>query len=177
MTRTQRLRRVLILCNHTVRNLAFYRSGWKEKQPVFEGDFGRTVNSNFLDVSVLEWCKLFADERDPHCWRNIATNPTDFESNLLQSLGHAPDEFSTFIRIARTYRDKFIAHLDNEETMRIPVLDPILRSVFFYYQHVLRNEAPELQLDAPSTLDERYASWCREAAQCYTFWLAHSKSV
>ena len=49
MTRKQRLRRVAILCCHCLRNLAFYKSGWKDGSLKIDGDFWINVNGNFLD--------------------------------------------------------------------------------------------------------------------------------
>jgi hypothetical protein len=81
LTRTDYLRRVVLLCSHFMRNLAYYRTGqrfpdgWKAKPLVPTAPFWRTVNGNFIDVCVLEWCKLFgdkittrADRQNNHYW-------------------------------------------------------------------------------------------------------------
>jgi hypothetical protein len=71
-------------------------------------NFWRQVNANFLDMCVLEWCKLFADKREKHHWSKILTTPQEFETSLLQSLGVDGQAFQAQIRIMRTYRDKWV---------------------------------------------------------------------
>src|SRR5271165_4315169 len=69
INRTERLRRVLVLCCYFVQNLAFYRAGWDNKIfRRYRSQFWVTANGNFLDHCVLEWCKLFGDERGEHYW-------------------------------------------------------------------------------------------------------------
>jgi hypothetical protein len=65
MSRKDRLRRVVLLCGHFARNLAYYRVGQTpEHKHLFDpaktacANFWRMANSDFLDLSVLEWCKL-----------------------------------------------------------------------------------------------------------------------
>jgi hypothetical protein len=70
MTRRSRVRRLFILCNHFLRNLAFYRTGWRrggvDQEPTLrrkESQFWVNVNGNFIDICALEWCKLFGDKK------------------------------------------------------------------------------------------------------------------
>lgn len=49
--------------------------------------------------------------------------------------------FNSLLDEIRVYRDKFVAHLDDEHVMRIPTLDTALKCVFFLYAHV-RATAP-----------------------------------
>jgi hypothetical protein len=60
MSRKDRLRRVALLCAHFTRNLAYYRAA-QDRIARTSPEFWRTVYSNFLDIAVLEWCKLFDD--------------------------------------------------------------------------------------------------------------------
>ncbi len=66
MTRRERLRQVKILCCHFLRNLAFYKAGWRKGELIFKDQFWVNANGNFIDVCVLEWCKLFGDKRGQH---------------------------------------------------------------------------------------------------------------
>jgi hypothetical protein len=65
MSRKDRVRGVVTLCRSFAWNLAYYRTGWskKYKHLLDASDFWRAVNGNFLDMCVLEWCKLFADKK------------------------------------------------------------------------------------------------------------------
>ncbi|HKI44605.1 MAG TPA: hypothetical protein VKA08_04635, partial [Balneolales bacterium] len=71
MNENQRLRRVALLCAHFMRNLAYYRAGWGDGALKKKTEFWITVNGNFYDICVLEWCKLFADKNDKHCWLKL----------------------------------------------------------------------------------------------------------
>ena len=95
MTKIQRLRRIGLLCRHFARNLAYYRAGWVGSSLVRDSDFWRTVNRNFLDVAVLEWCKLLGDEKARHYWRKTVrrrqeiTLPGSWVRCRVRSLYHA----------------------------------------------------------------------------------------
>ena len=66
MERNKRLRRVGILCCHFARNYAYYNAGWSSKGLKVKDQFWVSLNSNFIDISVIEWCKLFGDYKDKH---------------------------------------------------------------------------------------------------------------
>ena len=72
MTRRERLRRVVILCASFARNVAYFRAeqtqigaAARARAHAFSA-FWTQVSANFLDISVLEWCKLLGDEKDKH---------------------------------------------------------------------------------------------------------------
>jgi hypothetical protein len=140
MTRSQHLRRVAILCCHYLRNLAFYKAGWHNGKPKLKDQFWLSVNGNFLDIAVLEWCKLFADTRGKHFWRKAISDEVTFQEGLLVELGLTETEFEDYVNQMRTYRDKFIAHLDSEEIMHIPLLQTAVNSIEYLYDYLLKNE-------------------------------------
>ena len=115
MTSRQRLRRVGTLCCHCLRNLAFYMAGWRDGALKIKGQFWVNANGNFLDIAVLEWCKLFADTSGKHFWRKIISDSDGFWEGLLRELGLSEAQFDDYVTQMRTYRDKFVAHLDSEE--------------------------------------------------------------
>jgi hypothetical protein len=140
MTRRKHLRRVFILCCHCLRNLSYYRAGWSEGKLVFRNNFWMTVNGNFMDICVLEWCKLFADPRGKHFCKKLASDPATFSRGLLRELRMSEKEFLAYVGEVREYRDKFVAHLDLEEVMRPPVLEVIKKSVSYLYDYLLAHE-------------------------------------
>src|ERR1700730_9592230 len=90
LTRQELLRRVVLACGTCLRNLGYYRAGWEGRRPVFSGNIQKTINSNFIDMAVLEWCKLFGEERhEPQHWHRVI-NDIDrrraFKGALLQTL-------------------------------------------------------------------------------------------
>jgi hypothetical protein len=68
----------------------------------------------------------------------------------------------------RKYRDKFLAHLDSENVMQIPVLDVAKKAVWFYHSYIVQHEAQPGDLDGlPVELDHGYAQCEEEARAIY----------
>ena len=122
MTRRDRLRRVVLLCAHFSRNLAYYRAG-HDRLTNASPSFWITIDGNFLDMAVMEWCKLFGDQKGRHSWVKVVTDPSRFEAELLSHLGISPRELEGYVNEMRIYRNKFLAHLDDLPVMDIPFLD------------------------------------------------------
>ena len=167
MVEIKRLRRVLILCVHCARNTIYYRQGWQQKKAVFRGSLVVTANSNFLDVAVLEWCKLFAEPRGKHHWTRVIHDRSAFEHRVLCDLSLTTDQFAAFIRDVRKYRDRFLAHLDDDETMDIPRLDSIITSVQSLYQFLMSKEANGRIPNVDDRLDDSIDAWSKEARDFY----------
>lgn len=172
MSRNERLRRVVILCLSFARNLAYYRVGrsaqhvrlQKESHPAFT--FWRAVSGNFIDMCVLEWCKLFADKNGKHYWRKIVTDAESFRIQLLAYVGTDEAGFQTEIDTMLRYRDKFIAHLDSDPVMFIPSLEIARKAAWFYYAYLLSHEDTSLAALAPD-LDHGYSMAEKEAGRVY----------
>lgn len=154
LSRRDRLRRVVLLCCSFGRNVAFYRAGWTaQAQPLLsehhpDASFWRQVNANFLDIAVLEWCKLFGDQKDTppqrigkHHWRRVVSDPAAFEQGLLACLKLESDDFAKLITRMRQYRDEYVAHLDDGKMMQIPELDEACEAVGYYHRHIVEREA------------------------------------
>ena len=168
MTRRQRLRRVGILCCHCLRNLAYYRAGWRDGVPKSKKYFSVNANNNSLDIAVLEWCKLFADKRGKHYWRKIISDPTNFGLGLLKALKMDETQFDDYVNQMRTYRDKFVAHLDSEETMHIPQLRPAIDSSIYLYDYLLANEEEDGCFDdAPVNASDFFSRFRSEGEATY----------
>lgn len=172
MEKRERLRRVVIVCAHFARNLAYYRAGRtmiNERSP----EFWKTVSGNFLDLVTLEWCKLFAEPKGNHSWRKAVSDPVCFEKKLLRCLNASGGKFSGYIKEMRDYRDKFVAHLDDLPVMNIPCFDCALKAVIFYHRHVVEREANENDLTfLPRNLADYYCLSYKEASAIYNTNLA-----
>jgi len=107
---------------------------------IFRAFFWITVNGNFMDICVLEWCKLFGDSRGKHSWQKVVSDPELFYSALLHHLSLTEADFKAYIDAVRDYRDKFVAHLDSAEIMRPPVLDVMKGSTAYLYDYLLSHE-------------------------------------
>lgn len=154
MNRTNRLRRVGKLCCHFARNYAYYSAGWENGYLKVKNPFWVNLNGNFIDICVLEWHKLFGDHNDKHHWKEVMHQDQTFKSRMFKSLNIGQADLDELHSSIKSYRDKFVAHLDSEEIMNIPKLEDALRMVCFYYQEV--KIACDLTSDWPESLEELY---------------------
>ena len=179
MTREQQLRRAAIVCCACLRNVAYFRAGWREGEPVFslKSNFQRTLNGNFLDVAVLEWRKL-SHRNEKHSWKRIVTDVTSFESTLLTRLNLNQMSFEDYQTSVWEYRDKFVAHLDLEDRMNFPKLDIIADAVKFYYEYMIYEE-PNAGLVAygPLLMDDYFDACYREAVAFYDVMRVDTEAV
>lgn len=148
---------------HFLRNAAYYRAWNAAPVPRRREQFWITVNGNFIDICVLEWCKIFGDSRAKHHWSKCVTDQPAFCKRLYSHIGLSEAEFEGYRLELRTYRDKFVAHLDELNEMKIPNIQPAIDSVRFLYQHML---AVEDNLNAfhddPRNANAQYQTHLRE---------------
>ncbi len=174
MTKDERVRRVALLCCHFTRNLAYFRAGWKELPLRKEGDFWITVVGNFIDVSVLEWSKLFVYHSDKHHWKQIVSDKKEFRSRLVKTLGITNADWSKSWHENKDYRDKFIAHLDSEHTMDVPDMTLPQRMVEFYFDDLRTYCSSNSVLDGmPRDMSQYYTDCHNEALVVYK----HNKAL
>jgi hypothetical protein len=136
MTKDERIRRAALLCCHLTRNLAYFKAGWCELQPKHEGDFWITVLGNSIDICVLEWSKLFGDDKGKHHWKRVVDDEVLFRTRLLSTVGITEEQWKYSWEEIKEYRDKFIAHLDSASIMHVPHMDIPHRMVCFLYEEL-----------------------------------------
>ena len=74
----------------------------------------------------------FAHRKSVHHLRRCVIDDHDrFEADLYATLSVTVDEFAKLITDSKHYRDKFVAHLNEEQIMRPPRLDLPKKSVVF----------------------------------------------
>ena len=129
------------------------------------GTFWNTVNGNFLDMCVLDWCKLFGERNGNYSWQRIVADPDAFRTDLLEYLGLVEDRFDEEIRIFREYRDKWVAHLDTDRKGLYPRLEIAKKAVWFYYE-CIGNEQVD-HVISPKTIEAGYRECEREASTVY----------
>lgn len=169
--RRQMLATVQKLCRSFGRNMAYYRAAWaKAVRPLFEnnpssGNFWNTANGNFLDMCVLEWCKLFGGSNEVHSWIRATTDPDAFKSDLLRHLEIDQQAFDGEIRIFREYRDKWAAHQDRDRAGMYPRLEIAKKAAWFYYEQI-RKEQPDPEIGS-KTIEQGYSECEAEASMVY----------
>ena len=169
LSHRDRMRRVVLLCCSFAQNLTFYRVAVADQTAPILSDrhtdaaFLRRAISNFLDVAVLDWCKLFGSQRsEKHHWRRVVSDTAGFECALFRELGTNADAFEGLVGKMLEYRDRVIAHLDNDLVTNIPELDPAREAVVFYHRHIVEHEARPDELAGLPNADE----FARGFAQC-----------
>lgn len=124
------------MCCHFTRNCAYYKAGWNGKESIADNEFWGTVQNNFIDISVLEWSKLFGNHNEKHHWKKVVEDRDSFKKEMLNNCGITEAELASCRKSFKKYRDKFLAHLDSERTMQIPVLNIALAVVKYYHSYV-----------------------------------------
>ncbi len=169
MTRCDHLRRVGILCCHCLRNLAFYLSWYEAGTPFKKEQFWINANGNFLDIVVLEWCKLFGDVGGKNYYSKVIIDPAQFKVDLLAKLELTETEFSDYIKQMRTYRDKFVAHLDELNMFHIPYINIAQKSTVFLYERLLAQEAGnDTFYDAPKSATNFFNKYLAQGTAVYS---------
>ena len=107
MTRKERIRRAALICCHCTRNVAYYRAGWESGELIDKTEYGATTNSNFIDLGLLEWCKVFGNHEEKHHWKNIVSNKISFRENMLETINVDIKGLKTHWKKVLTYRNKF----------------------------------------------------------------------
>ncbi len=140
MTDPARIRKCYEVCRAVLRNAAYYRGGASLSTAAKpRSQFAIVASNNFLDMTFLEWSKLFWDKSGKHHWAKILPESAAFLDCVQGALSMKPAEFTALSQSVAHYRDKELAHADVYEVMDIPALDAIIESTIFLYEN-LRNE-------------------------------------
>jgi hypothetical protein len=139
--KTLRTMQLAISC---ISNIAAYRANWKDehglKTPIVQRDFWIRLNGNFLDMAVLEWCKLFADYKGKHHWSQTFTKEDEWRRALFADMSTTRGKFVKELKLVTQYRNKVVAHLDEPTAMNYPYTMFMLQSVSFLHDS-LKNDS------------------------------------
>ncbi|KTD33930.1 hypothetical protein Lmor_1912 [Legionella moravica] len=156
MSRNQKLRRAGLVCVYFTKNYAYYKAGFDEKILIDKNNFWITTQNNFLDMAVLEWSKLFLKPtNNKYYWTKIVRDKDNF--------GKKFNKFN--LSYIETYRDKFVAHLDDKTIMNIPKFDSAYDLVCSLYNDIY----PQLEdtHNLPENLNEYYDACLKDAIKYY----------
>jgi hypothetical protein len=125
-----------------MRNLALHRAGLQAEVREYllnpnhpQGEFWVQAHGNFLDACVLEWWKLFADYNGEHHWHRVVDDRACFGRDLYATRVSRV-EFNKTIADVERYRNKFVAHLDEEREMDCPDLEAAKKAVVFLHERL-----------------------------------------
>lgn len=169
MTRAERMRRTAKLCLNCLRNCAYLRAAANKMDDWHDEQFWIGVHNNFLDIAVLEWCKIFADHNGKHFWKKSVADHQKFLDALLDHLRLTEDMFDDYIKSIKRYRDKFVAHLDKENRMDIPNMAAVIKSSQFLYQHLydVEDDCGVMPHDAPPKAVPYFREFLNEGNAIY----------
>ena len=143
MNRDDRAKGAALLCCRFARNFAYYGAG----QRLIRGTsdpFWLAVLGNFVDISVLEWSKLFGNRNGKYHWQRVLNDPATFIADMPTRIGVSKQSFDTLYETVKTYRDEFVAHLEDKEVTTVPNMNVPYVLVWSYYLQ-LRKDYPFLQ--------------------------------
>lgn len=129
-------RRVLKICNLFVFNYAYFKSGWDQNKFKGSNDFWISLNNNFYDICILEWCKLFGSNSETLHWKKIVFNKKDFKLRLFRDLNITQEDLNLLHETTKVLRDKFIAHIDNDKYLYRPNLGLALKIIYYLYKEI-----------------------------------------
>ncbi|MGE5652495.1 MAG: hypothetical protein ACM34A_20060 [Bacillota bacterium] len=151
-----------------MRNIAFYRAGWRHGHVRTQRQFWLGANGAFLDAAVLEWCKAFAEWDGKHHWRRVISDREVFSRGLFDAVAMSAHEFHEYIKATRSYRDKFVAHLDEELVMYIPRMRVARNSAAYLFNYLRRHpKLAQYLVGAPTSAAEFYGFMYRHASLEY----------
>lgn len=148
MNKKTKVRKGCLLCLSFARNYAFYKAAFNEDwthfvggMPSLSNQFWNVTTGNYIDVAVMEWCKLFGNERqEKFHWKSVVKNKALYKTQLLDMFEEGDPEWLGYREDMLIYRDKFVAHLDEENQYIIPRLEKALKLVVFHYEYLLQHE-------------------------------------
>jgi hypothetical protein len=135
-----------VLTDHAQRLVAVVRNAHLKRalasvDPQPSLHFWCITYGNLLDVSVLEWCKVFGTNAEPTHWRRVIKdkNHDAFRKGLLVALGITSAEWIAYWKEMKNYRDKLAAHYIDDGTVHAyPNLTLAITSSCFYYAHLIK---------------------------------------
>lgn len=145
-----------------VRNVALKRA--LHTVPPQSLSFWRLVSGNALDMAVLEWCKVFGTDAEPSHWKAVVGDHGSFRTGLLSSLNVSEEQWNSFWKSVRDYRNELLAHHSfNPTATHYPKLDLILESSIFYYQHLIGVVRATGDMRLPDDLRTYYSQFLDQA--------------
>ena len=124
-----------------VRYLAYFRGLWAARNEFVDYPvFCNFTLQAYLEAAALNWCKVFGSHNEHMHWRKTPTGSTaqraceDFRRRLLLKTGFTEEQWKDYHRDMRTFRDKFVAHLDMncELPGGLPHFEPALQVAYAY---------------------------------------------
>jgi len=128
--------------------------------------YWRIINGTLLDMSVLEWTKIFGAYDEPTHWTRLVPSKEHdlFRSEILKYIGLSKIEWESYWEQIKEYRNLNISHhKKNNDIKEYPCLDYLLQTSFFYHEWIVKKLGQTgIQYD-PEDLKRYYKSCLKQA--------------
>jgi hypothetical protein len=106
--------------------------------------FWNTMHGNNINIAVIEWCKLFGKEAvEKHHWKRVVKDKVRYKTQLLAVFRGNSVNWEAYWNDLLKYRDKFAAHLDEDNQYLVPYLPKAQELVEILYNYLLKHEAED----------------------------------
>jgi len=110
-------------------------------------NFWRLIHGSFLDLPVLDWCKIFGSNAEPTHWKDVVSDISKFRNEMFSHLNITKDEWNEYWFQMKNYRDELVAHYEpNYNSETYPDLELAFKSSCFYHDYLVNlidNETEE----------------------------------
>jgi hypothetical protein len=144
--------RVATKCGDFARNLSFHRALGEYVKDSEKLNFWIHMYNNAIELAILDWFHLFGNHKDNLHWNRVVPDPMGFKRQLLQTIHMTEQEWSTYHKEIKSYRDKDIAHIEVRLRSQVPDMTEALRAAACYYAVVLDELQKYAIYDYPQNL-------------------------
>lgn len=146
-----------------IRNAASNRS-LEDYKSQFKQSYWIIIFNNFLDMAVLEWCKVFGTHSEPTHWKKIVEDHESFRKGLLGRLAMDEGGWKAYWEELKNYRDSQVAHhFRNPDVTHYPTLDAALEACYYYYEWLIANWRGLGNNGYPDDLRDYYSRYLDQA--------------
>lgn len=158
------VRAVEIARNFSIQRYCYLEA---EKNTVAKGRLFTTIRSNYFDIAVLDWMLLFGNRDDPHHFKKLITDSASFKRDLLLKLNFNESEWTTYRDELKKFRDKRVAHFEQNTDVIVPSLDKALVCVSEYYKALIE-ESNNIDANATRAYDPSIESYLKKNAPYFS---------
>ncbi len=148
---------------YVVRNAACNEALSRYKDD-FNQNYWILIYNNFLDIAVMEWCKIFGSNKEPTHWKTLVDDHDIFRQNLLKALNIDDAAWKSYWMGMKDYRDTQVAHHQyNPNITHYPNLNIALESSFYYYNWLISKLRSLAISSFPDDLKDYYSRFVDQA--------------
>lgn len=153
----ERILRVLTHIQTFTASLAFHRATITNlNTPKSEEEYAAWVRTNFLDYAIARFACFFGSTgSNPTHWKNLVEeeHQVDFRAELLSKTSQSLEEWQNYRNLLLNFRDRYLAHLDDENQFVLPSLNQAHIAAKHYFDWLIERNSgllinhPEFERD------------------------------